>query len=133
MTKIAPCILRPAPKPVSRKRGRMKLRWDQTGFVAPKHQRIRDPDHLDAVRKLPCCTCVALGEKQKTRTEAHHVVPRRSNHCGGDDTAAPLCKGRHHKLADLIGYKSFQQRTGVDLMVIARGLWALRQKYGSCA
>ena len=124
-------MIHPVPKPT--KRVKIKPRWDQTGFVAPKHQRIRDLDHLDAVRKLPCCACVALGEKQRTRTEAHHVVPRRSNHCGGDDTTAPLCKGRHHKQADLLRTKGFKSATGVDLMAVAKSLWAMRQKYGSCA
>lgn len=124
-------VIHPVPKP-RRKRVAIKPRWEQTGFAVPKHQRIRDPEHLAAVRRLACCTCVALQEKQRTKTQAHHVVPRRSNHCGGDDSAAPLCV-KHHKLADLLGWKSYKQRTKVDLVQVAKDLWAMRQKYGSCA
>ena len=116
------------PKP--QRRVKQKPRWDQTGFVAPKVERIHDEDHLRDVRKLPCCACVHLGEKQTTRTEAHHTRTRGA--FGGDDTVVPLCT-RHHKLWHLIGRKSFKARTGVDVVTVAKSLWALRQKHGSCA
>lgn len=120
--------LRPAPKP--KRRVKIPKRWDQTGFVAPKIERVHDKDHLADVRKLPCCACLQLGEKQRTRTEAHHTTTRGA--FGGDDSAVPLCT-RHHKLWHLIGRKSFKTRTGVDVVDVARSLWKLKQKFGSCA
>ena len=114
------------PKP--KKRVKIPMRWDQTGFAAPKVERIKDADHVRAVGNLPCCVCAHLGEKQRTKTEAHHTKTRGS--FGGDDTVAPLCV-RHHKLWHLIGRKSFKQRTGLDVATIAAELWKLRVKLGS--
>lgn len=119
-------MITPAPKP--RKRVRMKRRWDQTGFVAPKVERVKDPDHVRAVAGLPCCVCAFLVEKQRTKTEAHHTRSRGA--FGGDDTVAPLCV-RHHKLYHLIGRKSFKQRIGLDVAAVAKDLWKLRTQLGS--
>lgn len=120
-------MIHPAPKP-RRKRVAIKPRWDQTGFVAPKQERIKDADHVRAVRGLPCCVCAGQGLKQRTRTEAHHTRTRGA--FGGDDSVAPLCT-RCHKLWHLLGRKSFKARTGVDVAVVARDLWRLRVKLGS--
>lgn len=117
-------MIHPAPKP--QKRVRVKPRWE--GFVAPKVERIHDPDHVKAVGGLPCCVCAFLGERQRTKTEAHHTKTRGS--FGGDNTVAPLCV-RHHKLWHLIGRKSFKQRIGLDVASVARDLWKLRVKLGS--
>lgn len=120
--------IHPVPKP--RKRVRIKPRWDQTGFKVPKVERVKDPDHVADVRKHFCCVCLHLGERQRTRTESHHTTTRGA--FGGDDTVAPLCV-RHHKLWHLIGRKSFIARTGIDVADVAKQLWRLRLKYGSCA
>lgn len=112
------------PKPKSRVR--IARRWE--GFIAPKETRIKDPDHVRTVRGLPCCVCAFLGEKQRTKTEAHHTKTRGA--FGGDDSVAPLCV-RHHKQWHLIGRKSFKQLTGLDVAQVARDLWKLRLKLGS--
>lgn len=96
----------------------------------PKPTRIHDRDHLREVAQRPCCVCVFLGEKQTTRTEAHHTETRGSG--GGDDTAAPLCT-KHHQQWHLLGRKTFLLRFKIDVLEVARVLWKLRQKFGSIA
>lgn len=112
------------PKPAKRKSKREP--WNQA--AVPKVSRIKDADHVRAVRGLPCCACAGQGLKQRTRTEAHHTRTRGA--FGGDDSVAPLCT-RCHKLWHLLGRKSFKARTGVDVAVVARDLWRLRVKLGS--
>lgn len=87
----------------------------------PKPVRVRDPEYLRYVRELPCCVCAHLGERQRTRTEAHHVIKTRGAG-GGDDGAAPFCV-RHHKLWHLIGRKSFRERIGMDPIPVAEQLY----------
>lgn len=112
------------PKPKTR-RMKIKPRWE--GFVAPKIERIHDPDHVKAVRGLPCCACAYLGEKQRTKTEAHHTTTRGA--FGGDNTVAPLCR-THHQQWHVLGRKTFKQRFGLDVAVIARDLWKYRNGRG---
>jgi len=87
----------------------------------PKVHRIHDAEYLRYLGTLPCCVCAHLGERQTTRTEAHHVVRTRGAF-GGDNGAAPFCI-RHHTLWHLIGRKSFRARVGVDPTVMAATLW----------
>lgn len=113
------------PKP--RKRVKVPKRWDQTGFAAPKIERIKDADYLKYLRSLPCAVCTTLAEKQTSRTEAHHTRSRGA--FGGDDGAVNLCT-RHHKAWHLLGRKSFKQKFGVDLVALAKQLWAQWKKQG---
>ena len=96
----------------------------------PKPRRIRDPEYLVHVRSMPCCVCTHLGERQQTRTEAHHVKTRRSG--GGDDTTAPFC-GRHHEMFHLIGRKSFLLRFDFDALMYAERLWEAWTLHGWAA
>jgi len=76
---------------------------------------------------MPCIVCAHVGDKQVSRTEAHHVKTRGSG--GGDDTAVCICT-RHHKHFHLIGRKTFATRYGIDLMVEAKALYKLFQAVG---
>lgn len=120
-------MITPAPKPKRQKRVKVAARWEQTGWIAPKVERVHDPEYLKYLRSLPCAVCTALGEKQTSRSEAHHVKSRGA--FGGDDTAVSCCT-RHHKAWHLMGRRSFKARFGVDLLAVAKQLWRAWQKHG---
>lgn len=103
---------------------------DSVSRAVPKPRRIRDPEYVRHLREMPCAVCVHTGEKQTSRTEAHHVKTRGSG--GGDDTAVPCCS-RHHKHFHLIGRKSFAARYGIDLAKLAAQLYADFQRAGWAA
>src|SRR3990167_6389705 len=98
--------------------------------AATKPSRIRDAAYVRFLASLPCAVCVALEEKQTTRTEAHHTTTRGAG--GGDDTAAPCCR-QHHQQWHLLGRKTFTARTGVDLVKVAAQRWAAWQGRGGGA
>ncbi len=72
------------------------MRKPPLGLKAPKAKpNLR---YLAKVRKLPCCVCVAFGERQYTPTRAHHVChDRYSEEKTPDGMAIPLCDD-HHQL-----------------------------------
>ena len=66
---------------------------------APKAQ--KDPAYLRAVRCLPCVICDAFGERQTSRTTAHHwIMGRGSTRKTPDRQAIPLCDGHHQGTFD---------------------------------
>lgn len=63
-------------------------------FKPPKA--LKDDAYLMAVRLLPCCICVAFGERQTSHTQAHHwIMGRGGTRKTPDGQAIPLCEGHH--------------------------------------
>lgn len=90
----------------------------------PKPERVYDGAWLDAIRRMPCCVCVHLGQLQKSRTEAHHTRTRGA--FGGDDSAAPMCH-ECHMCWHYTGQESFPAKFGIDPREVAARLWAQYQ------
>lgn len=105
------------------------------------------PDHLKAVRGMPCLlqgrrTTVSAwrGTYPNTkfvtyeaihscegwgRVEAHHVILKSQG--GSDDLVVPACKWAHQEIHQ-IGLKAFEERWQVSLKAEAVKLWTLLQK-----
>ena len=83
--------------------------------MIPKPSRIRNPKLLASMRGQPCAICGRPGV-------AHHLKTVGS---GGDDVPenlVVLCPYRCHSEIHTIGRQRFEERYGVDLAAIARGL-----------
>jgi hypothetical protein len=64
---------------------------------------------------MPCCVCLEIGVKQRSRTEAHHEPPRSR---GGIDTdTLPLCRDHHRRRHDK-GAKTFWAEARIDPGVV---------------
>jgi hypothetical protein len=82
-----------------------------------KRKRIRDPAHLDFIRRLPCATCPS-----QPPCEPNHLRTRGSG--GGDDTVLPQCHECHRRFHDK------GRHTGLDgrfeaALELALGLYAV--------
>jgi len=78
----------------------------------------RDPKHLAWVRLQPCC----VPGCSRPQVEAHHVRTAANSGTGlkpPDTATVPLC-AVHHLQGHSIGWRTFQDSHGVDLMAIAR-------------
>jgi len=133
------------PKPMAR-RSKTKRSPDSYAGTAPKEQRIRDPEHLERVRAMPCVVAPLVGLESSRKcggwnlkqmecalNEAAHVTNRG---WGGDDSEViPLCPNHHRLLAcswHVAGRKRFEAMFGFSAAALARKLYddtlALRGK-----
>lgn len=68
-----------------------KTRLRQKRAKPRRSSRVRDPAHLEFVRRLPCCLC-----NRGPRSEPHHDTEKRGMGQKADDTRTiPMCH-RHH-------------------------------------
>ena len=74
------------------------------------------------VRTMPCYTCDALPP-----SDPSHIQSRGSGR-GARANLVPMCRRCHKKYE--AGKKTFQQKRGIDLLVIAKGLWETRRLTG---
>lgn len=98
----------------------------------PKAERVEDPDHLEWIRRRPCCFC-----DREAPSEAHHVIHKGM---GGanvrDDMTIPVCRGCHKRChgETVVDHtaRTWRGRLGPIAMCLqlanARALWEVHQR-----
>lgn len=107
--------------PASRISGAPRVNKSVLGIATPR--RMRDPDHLRAVRKLPCLIC------ERTPCHAHHI--KFAQRAGlsikvSDEFTVPLCSVHHDELHRSVTERGWWEGQGIDPMPIAEKLWRER-------
>lgn len=64
---------------------------------APLNQRngYKDKQRISAIHSIPCALCEHLGEKQTTRTTAHHKIGMGLGKKASDILSMSLCESHH--------------------------------------
>lgn len=126
-----------ARRPMQRHSAKKRQPVPYAAAAVPKGERVRDPEHLDRVRWLPC-SCSAMdaehcggwphswgsGRAVVTLSEAAHVTNKGWG--GGDDTVIALCPNHHRLLAcswHVAGRVRFQKMFGFNAAKLARSLY----------
>lgn len=100
--------------------------------IRPREPRVKDGNHLDFVRSLPCVCC-----QDNTTTEAAHVrfgdSRAAKRHLGkgekpDDSFAVPLCGG-HHRMQHEISERRFWDEAGIDPIFVALALHRVSGNY----
>lgn len=91
-------------------RGSKPLRrktWMKRRRSAPRRSdRVRDPEHMRIVRKLPCAVRTTLptaSTKCTGRVQADHAGQRPYGRKADDATCIPLCRHHHGERTDFTG------------------------------
>lgn len=94
-----------------------------------KRIRQKDPDHLRAVRALPCIACEIAGVQQTSPTEAHHIRRRADGQLYGTGQKAhdwetiPLCYTDHwNGVGSIWTHRGFEERFGNERDLLAKTL-----------
>ena len=108
----------PSVPPPSRISGAPRV--DKSALAIPSPRRMRDPDHLRAVRKLPCMIC------ERTPCHAHHIKFAQRPGLSikvSDEFVVPLCSVHHDELHRSVTERGWCQGQGIDPLAIAEKLW----------
>lgn len=83
--------------------------------------------HDKWIRAKPCCLCTAVGQTQRTPTQAAHAKARGMGGAGGDwQLLVPLCN-EHHREQESAGNVRIEARYGVNLVEYAALLAVVHQ------
>jgi hypothetical protein len=95
-------------------------RIDKSVLRLPEPRRVRDREHVRFVAQQPCLVC------GRQPSDAHHLRFAQSRALGrkvSDEFTVPLCRGHHRELHRSSDETAWWQKVGIDVVVIARGLW----------
>jgi DNA recombination protein Rad52 len=102
-------------------------RVDKSALGIGTPRRMRDPDHLRAVRKLPCLIC------ERAPCHAHHVKFAQRPGLSikvSDEFAVPLCSVHHDELHRSATERKWWESHGIDPLLVADKLWQERREHG---
>ena len=92
-------------------------------------KRRLNPDHLRAVRELPCIACEHTGEQQVSPTEAHHIRRGADGQFYGkgqkahDDETIPLCYYHHwNGVGSIYTHRGFEAEFGNERDLLQKTL-----------
>ena len=91
-------------------------------------KRIRDPDHLEYLRSLPCVIC------GRTPSEPHHLrfaQPRGLSSKPSDEWTVPLCLLHHRALHEAGSEEKWWEEQRIDARAEAEKLWRERHQSGA--
>ena len=106
------------PLPASRITGAPRVNKSRLAIATPR--RLRAPDHLRAVRKLPCLIC------DRAPCHAHHVKFAQRSGLSikvSDEFVVPLCSVHHDELHRSVTERAWWEGQGIDPLPIAERLW----------
>lgn len=84
----------------------------------------RDAAHLKWIRQQPCCV---PGCEWRGIIHAHHIRTAANSGTGmkpPDRDTVPMC-GPHHRHGHLVGWRTFEARSRIDLAALAKDYAAL--------
>lgn len=90
-----------------------------------RRPRVERPDHLAAIRQLPCVVCQRIPvEAAHIRTPAirHGKRPTGTSEKPSDKWTLPLCS-HHHREQHSMNELWFYDQNDIDPFVLAMGLW----------